>query len=68
MSKLRAGIQLTGTFFSENLTPKSGRHKISVEKNDIWNQNKWEKNVICPILSERRNQGCPHVRRLKDGR
>jgi hypothetical protein len=32
MSKLRASIQLTGTFFSENLTPKSGRHKISVEK------------------------------------
>jgi hypothetical protein len=68
MSNLRASIQLTVTFFSENLTPKSGRHKIPVEKNDIWNQNKWEKNVLCPTLNERRNQGCSHVRRLKDGR
>jgi hypothetical protein len=42
-------------FLSENLTPKSGRHKISVEKNNIWNQNKWEKYVICPTLNERRN-------------
>jgi predicted PP-loop superfamily ATPase len=68
MSKLRASIQLTGTFFSENLTPKSGRHKVSVEKMIFWNQNKWEIFFICPILNERRNQGCPHVRRLKDGR